>query len=811
MEPYEQEHIAILRSLAPECMVLLKSDGSFPLPAPGRIALYGSGARRTQKGGTGSGDVNVCSFVTVEQGLENAGFTVVTKNWLDAYDAAHQAAQSQFRASLREIVAREGAGALMDCMGMVMPEPEYEIPMEVPDVPAVYVLSRLSGEGHDRSAEAGDLALTKSEIRDILRLQSLAPKFLLALNVCGVVDLSPVAEKVENILLLSQPGMTVGDSFADVLLGKSFPSGKLASTWAAWEDYNHAGTFGDPDETCYREGIYVGYRYFDSAGKTPQFPFGHGLSYTEFAWTAGALQASGSHISLPVTVTNVGARPGKEVIQLYVSVPAGKLDQPFQALAAFAKTRALAPGERDILTLTFDLKTLASFDPEDACALLERGDYLLRLGNSSRNTQAVGILRLGQDAQVQKLSHSGGDPGFVDWKPEQAMPAGAENVPVLEISSISPIHQTPPQIDPRALALAKTLTDAELAYFCVGGFQDAGSKSVIGNAAIHVMGAAGETTGILADRGVPNLVMADGPAGLRLDRDYGVDENGAYSLSGIPVADLRELVPEDIQAAMGLGTPPARNGKIYHQYCTAIPVATALAQSWSQEVCRICGDIVGREMARFHVDLWLAPALNIHRFPLCGRNFEYYSEDPLLSGKMAAAITQGVQKHPGKGVTIKHYCCNNQENNRMYNNSHVSQRALREIYLKGFEIAVREGRPAALMSSYNLLNGEHTAQREDLMETILRQEWGFDGLSMSDWVIPEMTDPGRAYPTACAQRSIRAGNDVMMPGGRQDHGNLLRALDSQAEPYGIKRENLEKCAARVIALAWKLRGTGDRG
>ncbi|MCD8069511.1 MAG: hypothetical protein LUE87_11655 [Lachnospiraceae bacterium] len=228
--------------------------------------------------------------------------------------------------------------------------------------------------------------------------------------------------------------------------------------------------------------------------------------------------------------------------------------------------------------------------------------------------------------------------------------------------------------------------------------------------------------------------MADGPAGVRVSRRYGVDEDGIYALDKNGLEDLLDLLPEEILAMAGLkqGEEKERHGQEFEQYCSAISTGTALAQSWNEKLAEECGNLVASEMELYGVDIWLAPALNIHRNPLCGRNFEYYSEDPLLSGKMAAALTRGVQARRGRMVTLKHFVANNQETNRMHSNSVVSERALREIYLKGFEIAVREAAPACIMTSYNLLNGEHTSARYDLLETLLRQEWGFAGLVMSD-------------------------------------------------------------------------------
>lgn len=809
MEAYELEHINRVRALSPECMVLLKSDGSFPLDQPGKIALYGNAARKTIKGGTGSGDVNVRRYPSVEEGLENAGFTITSKAWLDAYDAILSEASKAFKAGIRAKIAAEGLSAIMLGIGAIMPEPEYSLPLDGEGDTAVYVLGRNSGEGSDRSPEKGNLELSDAEIRDILALQKQYRRFLLVLNVGGVVDLSPVLGEVSNILLLSQLGSAIGDAFADVLLGKAYPSGKLASTWASWQDYCHEGDFGNPDDICYREGIYVGYRYFDTVDKQPMFPFGYGLGYTSFETTAKATTTEGSTITVTAEVKNTGRFPGKEVVQLYVSIPAGKLDQPYQVLAAFGKTGELKPGESQSLTLSFRMEDIASFDEESCQAILEKGNYVLRIGSSSRDTRVCAVVTLEGDALVQRLHDVGGKPGFTDWKPETRRETVIpENTPVLRLhaSEIQEIVPEQPVIHAEAMKLAESMSDSDLALLCTGAFDgSAGSNSVIGNAGITVAGAAGETTGVFAKEGVPALIMADGPAGVRLSPRYGRDENGVYSLDDGSLASMAEILPEQLIAYLGLDKNKGREtGTVYEQYCTAIPIGTALAQSWNPAVCEACGDLAATEMERFGVHIWLAPALNIHRFPLCGRNFEYYSEDPLISGKMAAGITIGVQKHPGRGVSIKHFCCNNQETNRMHSNSRVSQRALRDIYLKGFRIAIDESDPATVMSSYNLLNGEHTSQRYDLLETLLREEWGYRGIVMSDWVSGNINKPDDKYPGAVASGSVRAGNDIMMPGTQGHHQDMLNALNNENADYPMTRADLEKCAARMIAIAWRL-------
>ena len=809
MQAYERQHYDTVRALTPDCLVLLKSDGSFPLAGPEPIALYGSGARHTIKGGTGSGDVNVRHYPTIEEGLETAGCPVTTKAWLDRYDAARATARQTFIAEKQKIVAAQGFGVLASLMGAEPDEPAYDLPLDGAGETAVYVLARRSGEGTDRTDKPGDLHLTDTEIRDILALQQTYKRFLLVLNVGGVVDLSPVVDQVANILLLSQPGIAVGDAFADVLLGKAAPSGRLSATWAAAADYAGPGDFGGQDDTRYREGIYVGYRYFDAAGKSPLFPFGYGLSYTTFGMQPGAVAVDSARVNLPVTVTNTGARPGKQVAQLYLRKPAGKLDEPARELAAYQKTRTLAPGESETLTLSFALPEMAAYDAASGAWVLEAGVYRLYLGENCRDAALCGALALDATVTVQQAPAVGGTPDFADWvpaaAPEDPLPAGIATVP-LDLAALAVAPHAPAEPDPETLATVHSMTDEELATLCVGAFAGAGSESVVGNAGVTVAGAAGETRAF-PRYGIPGLVMADGPAGLRLASRYAQTPNGPAAVGADSFADMFEMIPEAmrtaIQATMG-GGAKTPEGPVYEQPCTAIPIGTALAQSWDPAVVEACGDLVGDEMERLGVHLWLAPALNLHRSPLCGRNFEYYSEDPLLSGRTTAAMTRGVQKHPGCGVTLKHFCCNNQETNRMHSNSQVSPRALRELYLKGFAIAVREAAPAAIMTSYNLLNGEHTSQRADLMEELLRKEWGYRGLVMTDWVIPSFSPDGQRYPGACASGTIGAGNDLMMPGSPADRDDLLTALQAPSVRYPLTRARLERCGARIVETARRL-------
>ena len=802
MNQYEIEHNQIVRGLGAECTVLLKTDGAFPLDKPCKLALYGSGARRTVKGGTGSGEVNSRYFVTAEEGLEAAGFTITTKSWLDAYGQLWPEAKKRFLRKLKRSALKRGTLAILSDMGAVMPEPDYELPLDGDGEAAVYVLARISGEGSDRKPVPGDIRLTGTEIRDILALNRNYKRFMLVLNVGGVVDLSPVME-VRNILLLSQLGVETGSILADILLGKANPSGKLTTTWSAWGDYPAVGSFGEKDDTRYNEGIYVGYRYFDSLGKKPLFPFGFGLGYTDFALKAGELTEAAGTITVGICVKNTGSRPGKEVAQLYVSQPRGKLDKPYQTLAAFVKTETLQPGAEQCAVLRFDLRDLASYDEARASWILEPGDYVLRLGRSSADTEPIAKLRLDGEAVVKKVKNCFGKPDFKDWKPESKTVETGEELPVLPVSASvlqteTADYELPHEIDP----ITESLTDEELCLMNIGAFKQKGSKSVIGNAANAVAGAAGETCSALLRKGVPPLVMADGPAGLRLSRRYTKDETGVHGLDGGMPESVMELMPAPaafVMKRMDKKQKPVA-GEVFEQYCTAIPIGTALAQSWNLEFARQCGDIVGDEMERFGVHLWLAPALNLHRDIRCGRNFEYFSEDPLLSGKFAAAVTQGVQRHPGRGTTVKHFAANNQETNRYSSNSQISERALRELYLRGFEIAIRESQPKALMTSYNLINGVHSSERRDLIEDVLRAEFGFEGIVMTDWIIGSMYFGKHKYPAPNAARIAAAGNDLVMPGGQGDLKAMLKGIKEGL----VTRSRLQINATRVLRLAKQL-------
>ena len=786
----EKKHGALARSLAGECVTLLENDGTLPLAAGERIALYGSGARETVKGGTGSGDVNSREIVNVEQGLTEAGFVITTDAWLDRFEEEWKRQRKEHQAWVEKTAKEQGVPVFAIEFSNPLKEPVL-LPITEVDTScdtAMLVITRRCGEGVDRKAVEGDYYFYPKELEAIRYLAKTYARFVLVLNIGNTMELTPLREiaGINAIVLMNQLGNMGGAVLADIVSGRVNPSGRLVDTWAkAYRDYPSSAEFGenngDKDDAFYTEGIYVGYRYFDTFGVEPLYPFGYGLSYTEFERKLEEPRlVDNTEVELAVSVRNIGDRyAGKEVVQVYVTKPYGRCGNPTQVLAGYAKTGLLAPGEEELVRVQIPLDRLTSYMEKEAAWILERGEYIFRVGRHSRDTVPALVLAVQEDQVVTQCRNA----CPLDLPMQELQPGYVldleflDGVPELTLAEYGkPCQKVSYDLDragvkPEMKALLQDLSVAQLAELCVGTYRKEGEPSIIGNASVSVPGAAGETSPLLEEKGYPALILADGPAGLRLEKEF------------------------------------EREGQQYYQYCTAIPIAWALAHSWNGALIEQVGDMIGEEMENFHVDLWLAPALNIHRNPLCGRNFEYYSEDPLISGSVAAAITRGVQKHKGCGTTIKHFAANNQETNRFFNNSHVGERALREIYLKGFEIAVKEAKPLAIMTSYNLLNGTHTANRRDLLQDICRMEWGYEGMIMTDWNtsvdVPEITlTTSSKYPIASSVGCVYAGNDVQMPGCSKNVTDLIEAVEENREidGYHITREDLEYCAARVLGV-----------
>ena len=771
LQEYEAKHIEVMRNNSAECTLFLKKDSSFPLTKPGKVVLVGAGARGTTKGGTGSGDVESRYFTTCEEGLEKAGFEIVSKDWLDEFPEFKKARHDDFLEYLQRIAEKFDSNAGHIAFGAVEPEREYDLPLDYTDaIAAFYVIGRNSGEGEDRRLVKGDIYLTNSEVRDILYLNEKYEKFMLVLNVPGVVDLTPVKD-VKNILYLSQLGVVTGDIFADIVLGKANPSGKLASTWAGVKDYRYIEEFGGVDNTRYLEGVYVGYRFFDSAKVEPLFPFGFGLSYTQFNLQYLEIKNYKDEFTIRVKVTNTGSVKGKEVVQIYLSPSQNNKDKPYQSLVAYKKTPLLEPEQSAELVIIFKLSDNARYDEEKAQYVLDKGYYIIRMGNSSRQTKEIAYIILREDIVTEVLKNVGGKSDFKDFKPKIIYEDDLTELDEIILEK-KDFYKNKVDYDKYRISFSQKLMefkDEDLARLCVGDFTNTGEEKHVK----HLYGAAGETA--LGLEKVPKyLVLADGPAGLRIVKKYGIDDNGNKYRINDNNSD--------------------ENVKVYYQYTTAIPTATALGQSFNDELVEMIGDVVGNEMDIFDVHLWLAPGLNIHRNIQNGRNFEYYSEDPLISGKMAAAITRGVQRHKNRGTTIKHYACNSQEMNRFNSNSILSERALREIYLKGFKIAVIEGKPHALMTSYNLINGRHSSERRDLIIDVLRIEWGYNGLVMSDWYTSNNVKLKVSnHPSQHAVPNILGGNNLQMGGGKNDYDLIMQSF----EEGNLSKLNLMECASKV--------------
>ncbi len=513
IQSFEKEHMARLRMLAPDCMVLLKKNGDFPLSSPCPVALYGSGARETVKGGTGSGDVNVRHFITVEEGLENAGFPVTTKNWLLSYSAAKEQAQKDFLEDIKAEAAATGKPAILVGMGRTPQEPRYQFPIDGEGDVCIYVLARNSGEGSDRRLVKGDFLLTDDEIRDIRLCAGRYRKFMLVLGVGGPVDISPVLDVSENILLLSQLGTVTGDAFADVLLGKASPSGRLTTTWVTADALFSLSEFAEPDDTRYREDVFVGYRR--NTTETPLFPFGFGLGYTDFRVKAESFDVADATVKLTAVVENIGKYKGKETLQLYYSAPQGKAAKPLQELGSYQKTGELLPGERETIELTLPVENMAYWDTAGNCWALEKGDYVIFLGKTP-----VGVVELDEDVVTAAGTGFADAPDFEAEMPVQRN-ISAEGLPraVVQAGTLKGIgHYDRQRISSPAVPAPDLsgFSNEELAQICVGKHVSGGASSFIGNSASRVAGGAGETADPVREKGFGTIIMADGPAGLRL-------------------------------------------------------------------------------------------------------------------------------------------------------------------------------------------------------------------------------------------------------------------------------------------------------
>ncbi|MDE6925236.1 MAG: glycoside hydrolase family 3 C-terminal domain-containing protein [Acetatifactor sp.] len=777
-----KEHIFLSKEAAKEGMVLLKNDDSvLPLARGSKVALFGKASFDYVKGGGGSGDVTVSYTRNLYEGLKEKSDHVTVFEELSAF----------YRENVREQYAKGSVPGLTV---------EPEIPAALlkkarafTDT-AIIAISRFSGEGWDRSVqssdrklvhvedrnlyekaekifERGDFYLSRGEEAMVYAVKKAFPKVIVVMNAGGMTDSSWFAEdgEIQSFLMAWQGGMEGGLAAAELLVGEGNPSGKLTDTFARrLEDYPSSDNFHESEDYVdYTDDIYVGYRYFETipeAADKVNYPFGYGLSYTQFSLGKPLADRKEDRIEITVSVSNTGNVSGKEVVQVYFSAPQGKLGKPARELIAFGKSRLLAPGETQTMILRFRIDDMASYDDlgkiAGAAYVLERGVYSFYVGTSVRDAVAAEFrVEIPEDVIVEQLTNR-----MVPTSLKKRMCADGsyEELPMSEpfdtdANALEPLSDRAAGFAPAVkghdrfrlwgeekkvhtfdeVAEGRVSMGEFMAQFSneqladlLGGQPNTGVADVFGY-------------GNVPEYGVPNVMTADGPAGLRIRPERGV-------------------------------------------YTTAWPCATLLACTWNPELTEQIGAAGGAEVKENNIALWLTPAINIHRSPLCGRNFEYYSEDPFLTGKMAAAMVRGIQSNR-VGAAVKHFALNNKETNRKNSDSRASERAIREIYLRAFEIVVREADPWCIMSSYNIINGHRASENRELLEDILRGEWGFKGMVTTDW-----WTAGEHY------KETKAGNDAKMGCGFPER--LLEAVGKGV----LSREEMEICAERILEMILKV-------
>jgi len=734
------KHKELSRRAAGEGAVLLKNNNSLlPFKKGTKVAVFGKAQIDYVKGGGGSGNTVVSYVRNIYQGLK------MNPEHLEVFDPL-----SFYYQTYVDEKHTEGMGAGMFDEAAV-PSDLLELAKNFTDT-AIITICRYSTENEDRRNDGTDtyFYLTDAEKNMVQTVTENFAKVVVLLNVGAMIDASWYAynDHIQSAVMLWQGGMEGGLAAADILTGKVNPSGKLVDTCAkAFEDYPTSEGFHESEDYVkYTDDIFVGYRYFETvSGKQTDvvYPFGYGLSYTSFAISNFKGYSDDKNILITLSVTNTGNKPGKEVVQVYYSAPQGKLGKAAKELCGFAKTKLLAPGESEDLCIRFAINDMASFDDIGAiaksCFVLEKGVYNIYVGTSVRDVEKLEFAYELTDDVITEQLHSYCAPERLDKR----MKADGN----YETVTCEPVQRTvfpckykiaekPDTEEPYKLidvaegkvdldTFIAQLTDEELCHL-VGGQPGQGISSTSG-------------MGNLKRLDIPLVMTADGPAGLR-----------SRTVSFIPT--------------------------------TAFPVATCLACSWDVSLIEEVGRAMALEVKENNICMFLTPALNIHRSPLCGRNFEYFSEDPFLSGKMAAAKVKGIQSQ-NIVATPKHLACNNKETNRKFSDSIVSERALREIYLKGFEICVKESKPKMIMTSYNIVNGVAASQNAELLQGILRGEWGYEGLVTSDWV---------TYKDHVLE--VKAGNDIKMPVGESE--NLMNALADGS----LKREELAICVKRLLEM-----------
>ena len=752
---------ALLRRAAAEGAVLLKNQNSaLPLPEGTRVSLFGRGQIQWFYTGYGSGgDVNKPYAVSLLEGLRACESLSVYEPLTKLYEEWD--VKNPIDHGFWGHWPRFYPDTPMDAQTVADAAKQSDC--------AVVTIGRSSGEDRENALEKGSFYLTDEEQKLLETVTAHFSKTVVLLNIGSIMDLSWVDGfdgKIDAVLLVWQGGMESGNAVADLLSGKVTPSGKLTDTVAkTYENYPSAADFGGRDYNFYTEDIFVGYRWFETFAKDEVlYPFGFGLSYTNFSVRFDEAAETEGGFSVTCTVRNTGdVYSGKETVQVYLEKPCGKLGNPARELVGFTKTRVLAPNESQTLTVTVPRAALSSYDDSGATGhksayVCEAGTYRFYLGGDVRAAKEVWSFTQPETAVTEQLREVSAPQ--TDFSVLKACEENGVRVPKkaavskatcdLRARILENLPKAYPQTGDKGYKLAQVrdgevsmadfvaqLSLEELEAISRGDYRMNSPLGTPGNAGVY-----GGVLKSLREKGVPPVTATDGPSGIRL-----------------------------------------------YASCSLLPIGTLLACSFDTDLVAAVYEAEGNEMRQKGSDVLLAPGMNIHRNPLCGRNFEYYSEDPVVAGRMAAALTKGVQSVKGCGVSVKHFCCNNQEENRDHMSSNLSERTLREMYLRPFRIVVSEAQPWTIMSSYNMVNDIYTPNSRDLCTDVLRGEWGFEGLVMSDWNSTDKCSHAAA---------IHAGNDLIMPGNK----SVRKALTEALENGRLDKNKLTLSVQRVLSLTY---------
>lgn len=764
-----------------------------PMNGGEKVSIFGRAQCNYYKSGTGSGGAVTVDYVNgILEGVRNnpklnvnEALAKVYKDWVKTHPfdngGGGWAAEpwSQAEMPLTEDIVTE-AKATSDA--------------------AIVIIGRTAGEDKDNTNTAGAYQLTTTEIDMLNKVYAKFERVTIVLNVANVIDMNWVTNYPKSAVLYAwQGGMEGGSAVADVLTGDTTPSGKLADTIAkSITDYPSQGTyegktlFGSNSKNFYADDIYVGYRYFETFAKDKVlYPFGFGLSYTNFNIEKTGFSVNNDIVSVNVKVTNTGNIKGKEVVQLYYGAPQGVLGKPSRELAAFAKTSVLYPGDSQDLTINFKVSEMASYDDSGVTGkpyayVLEPGDYNIYLGNSVRGASLAYTYNVPQLKVVEQLTRTMTPvDAFKRMKPGAVKEDGTYNV----VSEDVPIDT---QANVQAAINAKRTAHLPTAIPQTGGTSIKLKDVYNGTASMD------QFIAQLTDQNLASIVLGEGMSPTKVPTQgtascFGGVTNSLLNL-GIPLGTAADG-PSGIRMEVGSATAKT---------ATSLPNGTLIACTWNLELVEQMSKVWGEEMLLNKIDTILGPGINIHRHPLNGRNFEYFSEDPLLTGMFAASMTRGLQEK-GPVPTIKHYAANNQETNRHNVHSIVSERALREIYLKGYEIAVKDGNVHSVMTSYNPINGIWTASSFDLNTTILRDEWGFKGIVMTDWWAEMNSSIYSSMSQTNTPAMVRSQNDLYMVVGNNAAGSCTQYTNNMNEINNgtLTRGELQRSARNVLEFLMK--------